>query len=65
MKTALVLLCIGLFLGLAAPYLWADRISDVSAQLPQFLWSKSPLRVSQWRLPPVVHAEGYISTRYE
>ena len=45
MKTAIVLLGIGLFFGLIAPYLWGDRIRSGEAQLPQFIWSKSPPRV--------------------
>jgi hypothetical protein len=58
MKTALVLLAIGLFFGLAAPYFWGDRISGAGAQLPQFVWSKSPPRVIHFTANGFFRAAG-------
>jgi len=48
MKSALLLLVLGLFLGLVAPLLWGDFISSVGATLPQFVWSKSPPRTLEF-----------------
>src|SRR5437899_842391 len=48
MKSALLLLVLGLFLGLVAPLLWGDFISSVGATLPQFVWSKSPSRTFEF-----------------
>jgi hypothetical protein len=58
MKTALVLLAIGLFLGLLAPYLWGDRISGAGVQLPQFVWSKSPPRTIHFTATGFFRAAG-------
>jgi hypothetical protein len=60
MKTAIVLLAIGLFLALAGPYLWGDRIGTGEAQLPQFVWSKSPPRVIRFTAVGLFRAAGVL-----
>jgi len=41
---AAILLVMGVLLGLVIPYLWGNYVSGAGAQLPQFIWSKSPPR---------------------
>ena len=48
MKSALVLVALGLFLGLVAPLFWGDFITSVAATLPQLVWSKSPPRTFEF-----------------
>ena len=44
MKTAILLLVIGLIIGLAVPYYLRDIYAGAGVQLPQFFWTKSPPR---------------------
>ena len=55
MKIALVLLVVGLFLGLFAPFLWGESISIISVTLPQPTGSKSP--------PTIVEVSGTTGLR--
>ena len=58
MKTALILLLIGLFLGLAVPYFWGDYFSGAGVELPKFIWSKSPPRTFQFSVTTFFRIAG-------
>ena len=60
MKSALILLVTGLFLGLAVPYLWGDHFSGAGVQLPQFIWSTSPPRTFQFSLTTFFRIVGIV-----
>ena len=55
---AYILLVIGVFLGLIAPYLWRDLFSGAGVQLPQFIWSKSPPRTFQFSVVTLFRITG-------
>ena len=60
MKTAIILLILGLVIGLVVPYLVRDIISGAGVQLPQLWFSKSPPRSFSFSVPVVLRVIGII-----
>ena len=60
MKTAILLLVVGLILGLVVPYLIRDIVSGAGIQLPQFFWSKTPPRSYSFSVPILLRVIGAI-----
>ena len=60
MKTALILLILGLVMGLVVPYFVQDIFTGAGVQLPQFWFSKSPPRSFSFSIPVVFRVIGII-----
>ena len=58
MKTSVILLIAGLVIGLVFPYILRDFVSGAGAQLPQFIWSKTPPRSFSFIIPVVFRFIG-------
>ena len=60
MKTAFLLLVLGLIVGLVVPYFVRDIFSGAGVQLPQFWFSKSPSRSFSFSIPTVFRVVGIV-----
>jgi hypothetical protein len=60
MKTAFLLLVLGLVAGLVVPYFVQDIFSGTGVQLPQFWFSKSPPRSFSFSIPMVFRVVGIV-----
>jgi len=60
MKTAFLLLVLGLVVGLLVPYFVRDIFSGAGVQLPQFWFSKSPPRSFSFSIPMVFRVVGIV-----
>lgn len=60
MKTALLLLILGLVMGLVLPYFAGEIFSGAGVKLPQFWLSKSPPRSFSFSIPMVFRVVGAI-----
>ena len=60
MKTALILLILGLVMCLVVPYYVREIFTGAGVQLPQFWFSKSPPRSFSFSIPMVFRVVGII-----
>ena len=60
MKTALILLILGLVMGLVVPYFVQDIFTGAGVQLPQLWFSKTPPRSFCFSVPVVLRVIGII-----
>jgi len=60
MKTAILLLTLGLVMGFVVPYYLRQVISGAGIVLPQFWFSKSPPRSFSLNLPMIFRVVGVI-----
>ncbi len=60
MKTAFILLILGLVVGLVVPYYVREIFTGAGIQLPQFWFSKSPPRSFSFSVPVVLRVFGII-----
>jgi hypothetical protein len=60
MKTAILLLVIGLILGLVVPIYAGEYFGDAGIQLPQFFWMKTPPQSFSFNIPVFIRVVGFI-----
>ena len=58
MKTAVLLLAIGLIIGLVVPYYVQEKIADAGIVWPGFPWYKSPPRTFSFSVPVFLRIVG-------
>jgi hypothetical protein len=60
MKTAILLLVVGLILALVVPIYAREIFSGAGIQLPQFFWSKTPPLSLSFSVPVLLRVIGLI-----
>ena len=60
MKTAFLLLILGLVIGLVIPYFLQDIVSSAQVELPQFIWPKSLPRNFDFSIPMFFRVMGLV-----
>ena len=60
MKTAILLLVVGLILALVVPIYAREIFSGAGIQLPQFFWMRTPPRSFSFSIPVLLRIVGVI-----